>query len=526
MSTASPSKLDENPIPNDSISIGWLGVAGLWLGLLLIPLSAAWSRSADLAHGWAAVFLMLHLWHERLPSDVPRPPRTRLGSRAVILVCLVAVVSLLRLFLEPFPLWPGALTLHALALIALGGLAAYHFGGHIWVKWLLAPTLLIAGALPWPSVIDRAFIHPLREGLATVAAELLGLMGQPAIAQGTSVRLAGGWVGIDEACGGIRSLQAAVMLALFFGELSRHHWARRIMLVVAGVVAALVGNFARILFLSFAATGGHDKVDDAHDIAGWLALGLTLSGVAAIAWFIRPKSTPSAAPNSTANEPRSVPFAPPRLGWALTPLLAIGCTELGVRLWFNSGESLRSQIPQWEIRLPTQRSSYREEPLGDLARDMLRPDEYHAGQWRDDSGERAAAYSIDWRTGQMARVLPFLHNPTVCLPLAGCELIEALPERSFQLGALTIPFRSYRFARAGEAFIVSFVVWDPSRGEPLRQAEGTTAFLDWLVTRWAEVAERRRNQPAQMFCLAVYGSDIDRRTEKLLQSLIVATKSE
>ena len=35
---------------------------------------------------------------------------------------------------------------------------------------------------------------------------------------GTSVRLGNGWVGVDDACGGIRSLQACVMIGLFFGE--------------------------------------------------------------------------------------------------------------------------------------------------------------------------------------------------------------------------------------------------------------------------------------------------------------------
>ncbi len=503
-----------------------LATGAFWLTLLLIPLAAAWSRSPDLAHGWAAPLLMVYLWWERLPSGASSPGDLGRGGLALgVVVVFTIVLSLvgLRLFLEPFPLWPVVLILYALGLLTLGGLFVYRHGGRAWAMWLLAPCIVLVGAVPWPGLVDQLLIQPLREGLASVAAEFITLFAQPALAQGTSVRLASGWVGIDEACGGIRSLQASVMLALFFGELGRFGLNRRIALFFAGVAAALFGNFARILFLAFTATGGAEEVHAAHDTAGWLALGLTLVGVGAVAWVLRPGQ--SGAIEQTVVSPPLTPDRPSTarravLPFALIPLAALALSELGVRFWFDSGEARQAEIRGWEARLPDKRPDFRDEPLGELAREMLQPDAYQAGRWLDDSGERTAAYTIEWHHGQIARTLPFLHNPTVCLPLAGCELRKELGMRVFQFGDLALPFHSYLFSRAGEEFLVSFLVWDPSRGEPLRQPQDHPGWFPWIKTCWNEVLERRRHQPAQMLCVALYGTDAERRTQDVLNLII------
>ncbi|MBC8010925.1 MAG: hypothetical protein H7067_12610, partial [Burkholderiales bacterium] len=151
---------------------------------------------------------------------------------------------------------------------------------------------------------------------------------------------------------------------------------------------------------------------------------------------------------------------------------------------------------------------------------------YLAGHWRDESGERVAAYTLEWRRGQLARTLPFLHNPTVCLPLAGCELREERGTHVFRFGGLDLPFRSYLFSRAGEEFVISFIVWDPYRGEALHQSEDTPDLPSWLAVQWREVRERRRHQPAQMLCLAVYGADPETRTQELLETIVQARDSE
>ena len=145
------------------------------------------------------------------------------------------------------------------------------------MRWLGGPLIILAAALPWGNQLEQHLIYPLREAMAAMTAEVSNLLGRPAIAAGTSVRLGSGWVGVDEACGGIRSLEASVMLALFFGEWLRFSWRRRTALVGLGVLAALLGNFLRILFLSQRAGDGAAAFVAAHDAAGWLALAFSLA---------------------------------------------------------------------------------------------------------------------------------------------------------------------------------------------------------------------------------------------------------
>ena len=58
-------------------------------------------------------------------------------------------------------------------------------------------------------------------------------------------------VSIDEACSGIRSLQAMLMIALFLGEFRSLNFIRWTALVGFAVCAAMVLNLARTLFVFF-----------------------------------------------------------------------------------------------------------------------------------------------------------------------------------------------------------------------------------------------------------------------------------
>ena len=60
------------------------------------------------------------------------------------------------------------------------------------------------------------------------------------------IEVSTGLVGIDESCSGIRSLQATLMIALFFGEFYRMSGTRRGWLLVAGPALAMAFNRAHL----------------------------------------------------------------------------------------------------------------------------------------------------------------------------------------------------------------------------------------------------------------------------------------
>jgi exosortase len=497
-----------------------LAGAGL-TALLLAPLFVAWQQSADLGHGWAAPLLIGYLYWERWPLRPPARGLTGLGWGWWPAAGAVALAALpLQLLLIPYPLWPALLWAYALLMAAIALAAAWLVAGWPGVRWLGGPLIVLAGALPWPAQLDVTLIQPLRQAMAATAAEISTILGQPALAAGTGLELGRGWVGVDEACGGIRSLQASVMIALFFGEWLRFSPGRRAALVALGAAAAVFGNFIRVIFLALRASGGAAAIAAAHDAAGWLALTLSLGLTGLLAWFWHSRRN---APSGAARTPARAP-APPggRLAWTwlgfVAALLASG--EAGARAWFAQGAAIEAKVPQWTAHLPEREGSFHGESLSDQGQEMLRPDSFVAGDWKIAQDQSVSAYYVEWRQGQAARFVPFLHNPTVCLPLAGCELERSLGVIPVRWAGGEIPFNAYLFRRAGEELAVAFVVWDTVRGHPLEKAAAIGSRSAWFGSRWADVREARQHQPAQLLSVAISGAGAQDRLVPVIESLI------
>lgn len=503
--------------------LAWSAV-GLGSLALLLPLTAAWQGSANLGHGWLAPLLAAYLWWERW-SERPAlrpdavPPRGVVALAAGVVLLGLALWPL-RLLLTPYPLWPVALATYVGAIIGTAVGLAYWFAGRAGARWIGAPLALFLAALPLPTAVELNFILPLREAMASLAAEMANLLGRPAIASGTTIRLGSGWVGVDEACGGIRSLQGCVLLALFFGEWLRFTFLRRLLLVGAAVLAAVAGNFARVLFL--AVRDSAEAIEQAHDLAGWLALALSVVATAWLALHWAGYRLPGVAVRRPA---APVPNANAGTRWrvALAFALALAAGELATRAWFATSPVDEWAETGWIARLPTGLQSFKPEPLTESAREMLSPDFFAAGNWRSHRDEPVAAFYIEWRRGQAARFVPFMHNPTICLPVSGCELQEELPGIELERAGERIPFRLLRFRRAGQELLVAFTVWDPLTQAPLQPASSRKTFSAWVRSAWDDVLLRREHQPAQMFTLALqWDAQAPAQLEQWLDRLVLS----
>ena len=82
-----------------------------------------------------------------------------------------------------------------------------------------------------------------------ITIQILNVIGTLAVQHGNVIELSTGPVGIDDACTGVRSLQATFMVALFLGAFYRLTPLRRILLVVAGLLLAFVCNIGRTFLL-------------------------------------------------------------------------------------------------------------------------------------------------------------------------------------------------------------------------------------------------------------------------------------
>jgi hypothetical protein len=151
---------------------------------------------------------------------------------------------------------------------------------------------------------------------------------------------------------------------------------------------------------------------------------------------------------------------------------------------------------------------------------MLRPDFFAAGEWQGENQRTIGAYYVEWQRGQAAHSIPFLHNPTVCLPMSGCELVRPIGTVPVRWAGGEIPFRAYLFRRTGEEFAVGFVIWDPSRGRPLEN--DSVGWRAWMTARLLHVIEARADQPAQLLAVAVWGEHPEERLATTIGALIVA----
>jgi exosortase/archaeosortase family protein len=160
-------------------------------------------------------------------------------------------------------------------------------------------------AVPWPSVIEGPLIQGLTRADARVTVELLGWLGIPALPHGNVIQVATGEVGIDEACSGIRSFQATLMISLFLGELYRLSGVRRAALCLGGFAMSFLFNLARMSLLVWvAASKGIAAIAAWHDPAGVTILVACFGGLWALAvWLRQAPSAEHPAPPS----PKSAP---------------------------------------------------------------------------------------------------------------------------------------------------------------------------------------------------------------------------
>src|SRR5258708_10776582 len=108
-------------------------------------------------------------------------------------------------------------------------------------------------AVPCPMGLEQSITQGLMRLTAALTVECAGWFGIPCVQHGNVIETTVGLVGIDEACSGVRSLQSALMLSLFLGEMQRFTVPRRLVLIGASLVFDFVATVARNSFFVWSA---------------------------------------------------------------------------------------------------------------------------------------------------------------------------------------------------------------------------------------------------------------------------------
>lgn len=447
---------DPSVAPEKGWSWVWVvSLLVLWSDLFL-ELSFQWSANEQYAYGWfiplLAGVLFWARWQER-----PFPRQRRRFARWEWACAALALILIpIRICHEANPDWPAVGWALTAGVTGLTLYFLYRCGGRSWVRHFLFPIMFTWVAVRWPWRIERPMTQSLASAVTTVTVEVLGWFGVPALQHGQIIEIATGNVGVEEACSGVRSLLASIMMALFLGEFQRLNPARRWMLLLLGVVAALVLNVGRTLTLTWrASVAGALGIESWHD---WTGL-LTFFLVFAVLWGASVAFRTSAGIADEDPVPvETVPRRLPSLGWLSYALAGwVAFLLVGTEFWFRSQERARPTGLEWSVRLPTSTPGFREVVPNERLLRRLRHDELVGGTWLDADGTAWLAYFIHWGYGSVgSRMAARSHRPELCLRGAGYQLERDLESKTYHVGQQAFSFRRYVFARSGVPVYVFF----------------------------------------------------------------------
>lgn len=469
----------------------WAALAAPWLACAwwLWP---AWGFAVENHYGYAvfplAAYLLLLRW-EAPPSALPARGRlVRLGWVALASAGLVLLAGG-GLFLGASPLWTQAMWLAVAGAVIVSCALLGRAGGWAWLRHGLFPLLFTCTALPWPSRIEEPTMGWLRNVNAQCAAEIVSVLGRPAVARGTVIETSGGFAGVEDACSGIVALQTALMLAFFFGELRRLRLRDRIGLVAGAVVIALLVNMARASWLVWLTVEG--RADAMHDLAGTIELLVAIVAVAA--WSMWYGTT-------AAQRPVAAVVMPQLRSWSAMVVASVAAVVIGVSAWYIRGP-LPAAKYGWQMEAPD--AEWRIAPLGDHALRQLQPSEsrYLLGK-ESATGRDWVALYLRWEADPGFGFGAAGHGPEICLPASGAKLEDDLQGVVFKVAGREVLMHALRFRAGADEFYTFSFLWDSIKGESADFALHR-ASMGMLGDRLDRVREGRKYFGLERITIAV-----------------------
>ena len=484
----------------------WLPVAIfalVWIELIS-RLRFEWSINPQYGYGWTVPFLAAYIFWRR-SENAPPPSAPNQRTLAGLLIILAAAFLIpVRLVQEASPDWRLLSWIMAISVGVITASGIYLSGGRPWVRHFAFPILFFFVAVPWPTNVEQFVVQGLMRIDALINVEVLNAIGIPAVQLGNVIEVGSGFVGIDEACTGIRSLQATFMVSLFLGEFYEFTISRRLVLIVAGALLAFFCNLVRTFLLVYVgAVHGSETIKSWHDPAGHTILIVCLLALWGLSMLLRGKEM---APRAA--EARS-PFRVPRL--VLGTLLALTLlAEAGTQIWYRAHETQTARLEPWTVEWPSQATNWKTVPIEESAQDLLRYNEGGGGAWTGEDGHEWNMFFFRWLPGRTAGLFVKNHRPDICLPASGMKQRGGMQSKRLTVNDVVLPIRSYVFENNGRPLHVFYCYWDGTPAEP-----GMADDENWSAWGRLDAARKgKRDVGTQMLEIIAWGYDDDAKAEQ------------
>lgn len=475
----------------------------LWY-LLIKHLSVHWAVNPQYSFGWFVPVISAYLFLIRWRT---RPPAEFASSAVAKWFFWIAGFALLPTWLieQANPDWRLISWLLTFEIVALSLCAIYFVGGKSWLRHFAFSICFILVSVAWPGAVEDYVIQGLTQAATVVTVTSLKLFHISAVQHGNVIELKTGLVGVDEACSGVRSLQATLMVSLFLGELYRASWLRRIVIVLCGALTAFLCNVGRTFLLTtVAAKDGVEAISNWHDSLGVTILAICLL----LVWgLVRLISGPIPNLPSKASPPNP-------LSWRLASCLAawVLFTLVGTEVWYRLHET--KDKSRWSVTWPVHKKDFLDVTIPKPEADALACDRGRAAKWVNDDGSRWMTFFFTWAEGPTrSRILARMHRPENCLPAAGYKLREDRGTITIKAKDLLIPFHDLDFEYAGDHVYVFFCLWEDCAKQP----ERSRIRDEWnQFAKLESVLLGERNLGQQVLEIVIFGYDKPEEAEAAL----------
>ena len=276
-------------------------VAFVYAGVLA-KLGHFWWTDENYSHGLLVPFIIGYiLWSERtrLARDAGRPwPALGLAGAACALAALWAGTAGAELFVQRMSL-----------VLLLASVVVYFWGARL-LRSVVVPLLLLALAIPIPTIVFNKVAFPLQLFASRCAVWAMRAFDIPVLRDGNIIELmplnslTTKKLEVVEACSGIRSLMTLVTLAVVYayftspkseGGGGRGGWfarnfkvLRAVVIVLAAVPIAILTNAGRVSGTGVLARYYGTEVADGffHSFSGWVVYVLAFLLLFAFGWLI------------------------------------------------------------------------------------------------------------------------------------------------------------------------------------------------------------------------------------------------
>jgi exosortase len=486
--------------PTLGLLLGW--------GVLITQVRHHWGGESYYNFGWFVPVLAVWLLLRNI-APLSAHPAGGWRLSAVLWITGLAMALLLpfHALSEVNPFWRLPLWIQASGLVLLSLGCLYSVYGLKGIRAGIFPLFFLCTMIPWPYRVEMLIIQNLTDVVVSLSMSGLHAIGYPVELAGNSFVLGDLQIGVNEACSGIRSLQALFMITLFLGSLFGQGTLRRILAVLLLPLVVIVVNVMRAIFLSTQViVNGQEAYDAWHDPAGYIAFLGSMILIYAIIELLNAGADAGRAkapdPIAALREDWKAPPLPKRAAlFVVFPLLL----ALMVEGWFQYHEARTRERLDWSLALPdAEDQSVQYAEIHPQISGLLGYDYGHRFFYRLGSRAGCEVYFYGYEPdNKLASVSSYGHSPAICMESIGATILRQFEDLQVENGELELNLDHYLFELSdGKSRLhVFWVVWE-NRNMNIDPED--LASLDYR-TQWIQLSKGRRDFSRKVLLISLNG---------------------